>query len=427
MTKGLAVVQVRVGRSLVVLLLLLSILFVGRLTNGHSATTSPAPLLKRGQPVDWWFVFKFNSAVFPGCGGNATRHCLFGGEVQPYRQFGQQFVYASSDDPSLKQGSDCTGDTVSDPVGATFDEIYNGSFYYIVWNDQFYDDPQIAGCSKSCGSPWGHSKGLLAWNDDGEGMVLQVTTPSWPGAGSKRFPRTSDGNTLGCTADDNVEASQHFFAVRLSEGDLISVLTALQNASVVTDTSQPQIVRSGGPKDVQQLVQQLGVRSQSDSPTKVRLSTGVQLISKPSALHVPPWQLVSAELDGTSLRTATWWTTPKIPSTTSSSSVGCWNASLGTPGPVTIAITGQWSGKPFGLTGGVGGAYNHAKIGVSTSGSHNYSIFGDMNQQGSLSQPKCSSSQNGRGGLFYVIDNTKLSDALKNLLKGDSSPPNGRQ
>ncbi len=230
MTSALAIAQERIGRSLVVLLLLLSILFAGRLTNGHSATTPPVPLLKKGQPVDWWFVFKFNSAVFPGCGGNAVRHCLFGGEIQPYTQFGQQFAYASSDDPSLKQGRDCAGDTISDPVGATFDEVYNGSFYYVVWNDQFYDDPQIAGCSHSCAAPWAHSKGLLAWNDDGEGMVLQVTTPSWPGAGSKGFPRAADGNTLGCTADDNVKASQHFFAVKLSKGDLISVLTALLRA-----------------------------------------------------------------------------------------------------------------------------------------------------------------------------------------------------
>jgi len=51
--------------------------------------------------------------------------------------------------------------------------------------------------------------------------------------------------------------------------------------------------------------------------------------------------------------------------------------------------------------GGAGPNFNHAKIGVSISGNHNYAIFGDMNQQGSLST-NCKSSQNGRGGLFYV-------------------------
>ena len=47
-----------------------------------SAPSAPAPLLSAGHPVDWWFVFKFNSANFPGCGGTAARSCPFGGEVQ---------------------------------------------------------------------------------------------------------------------------------------------------------------------------------------------------------------------------------------------------------------------------------------------------------------------------------------------------------
>src|SRR6266704_2748247 len=59
-----------------------------------SAQGFPAPLLAKQHPVDWWFVFKFNSATFPGC-GMTTRTCLFGGDVQTYRNFSQQFVYAS--------------------------------------------------------------------------------------------------------------------------------------------------------------------------------------------------------------------------------------------------------------------------------------------------------------------------------------------
>ena len=45
-------------------------------------------------------------------------------------------------------------------------------------------------------------------------------------------------------------------------------------------------------------------------------------------------------------------------------------------------------------------ALQNAKIGVSTAGSHHYAIFGDMNQQGTLSGKNCSSGQNCRGGLF---------------------------
>jgi len=386
------------------------------------STAAPVPLLEKGHPVEWWFVFKFNSAAFPGCAGGATRACVFGGEVQDYKWFGQQYVYASSENPSLQQGSDCAGDTTADPIGATFDQVYDNSFYYVIWNDQFYDDPAIKGCTKACGAPWGHSKGMLAWNVAGEGFVLQVTTPSWPAAGNKKFPRKTDGNTLGCVKDDNVEVSQHFFALRLTKDDLVKVLMALQSASVVTDPKNPQVVNNGGPADVQKLVQNLGIKSKSLTQTKAELSSGVELISKPSGLHVPPWQLVSAVLGGVSLRASTWWAKPKIYTTTPSTDITCWNDSLGKPGAVEIATTGSWAGKEFGLTGGAGPNFNHAKVGVSTAGNEHYSIFGDMNQQGSASGQKCSSSQNGRGGLFYVLDNAELHDSLKNLLNGGAAP-----
>lgn len=385
--------------------------------------SAPAPLLKEGKPVDWWFAFKFNTKSFMGCGSGQgeQRECLFGGEVQNYA-FSQQFVYASSDRETLEKGTGCVGGTKTDPVGATFDQVYSGSYYYVIWNDQFYDDPSIAGCSTSCSSPWGHSKGMLAWNENGEGFVLQVTTPSWPAAGSKLFPRKTDGNTLGCVKDDDVKVSQHFFSLKLTKSDLINVLNALKNASVVTDPTNQQLVNNGGPKDVQALVNSLGKKSKSKSILKVQLSSGVGLISKPSALHVPPWQLVSSELGGVALRAATWWANPQIYSTTASTPITCWDTSLEKPGPVAIAISGEWDGTLFGLKGGPGPDFNHAKIGVSTSGENHFAIFGDMNQQGTLSGTNCGSSQNGRGGLFYVIDNKVLSGEIANLIQGDTAP-----
>lgn len=409
-----------------VIVLVLFIILPGSSHNaGYAAPSSgaPVPLLSAGHPVDWWFVFKFNSKVFPGCGGSATRTCPFGGSVQNYKApFGQQFAYASSESPSLQKGISCAGDTTADPIGATFDEVYRSAFHFVVWNDQFYDDPIIEGCKKECGAPWGHSKGMVIWNDAGEGFVLQVTTPSWPAAGSMKSPRKADGNTLGCVKDDNVEVSQHFFSLKLTKQDLVTVLTALHNASVVTDSTNPQIVNNGGPPEVQTLVQNLGTESDGESITKNTLSTGVVLISKPSGLHVPPWQMVSAILGGVSLRTATWWRKPMIYTTTASTTIACWNDSLGKAGAVEIATTGQWGGKKFGLRGGPGPNFNHAKLGVSISGDEHYSIFGDMNQQGTASGPNCASSQNGRGGLFYVVDNTDLSSSLRDLITGDTAP-----
>src|SRR5215813_12890497 len=209
---------------------------------------------------------------------------------------------------------------------------------------------------------------MLAWNDSGNGFVMQVTTPSWPAAGSKKNPRANDGNTLGCVDDDNVLVSQHFFALKLNKQDLLDVLQALQNASVVTDPENLQIVSNGGPTEVQDLVKSLGVKSKSTDILQFTLSSGVKLISKPSKLNVPPWQMVSAILGGVSLRSATWWANPKIDTTTSATSISCWDGSLSAPGPVEIATTGHWAGKEIGLKGGPGTNSNHAKLGVSKSG-----------------------------------------------------------
>ena len=391
-----------------------------------SVSSAPTPLLEKGHPVDWWFVFKFNAHAFPGCSEGDTRACAFGGDVRPYA-IGQQFVYASSEASRLKKGVGCLGDTETDPVGATFDEIYNGSFYYVIWNDQFYDDPQITGCGKSCASPWGHSKGMLVWNNAGDGLVMQVTTPSWPAAGSSLFPRQSDGNTLGCVKDDNVKVSQHFFALKLTKSDLLKVLEAMRDASVVTDPRNPQIVHNGGPTDVQVLVRKLGTKSHSTSVLEAELSDGVRLIAKPSRLHVPPWQLVSAELGGVALRTATWWAYPRISSTTGSTSIKCWRSDLPKAGAVEIATSGSWQGQTFGLKGGPGPNFNHAKIGVTISGVDPLAIFGDLNQQGALSGKNCGSSQNGRGGLFYVIRDKVLADSLAHLIDGETAPVSGAQ
>jgi hypothetical protein len=52
---------------------------------------------------------------------------------------------------------------------------------------------------------------------------------------------------------------------------------------------------------------------------------------------------------------------------------------------------------------------------------HHYAIFGDMNQQGAISG-NCKSSQNGRGGLFFVVDDPDLAKSLSDLISGDSAP-----
>ena len=398
---------------------------------------APTPLAGPGKPVDWLFVFKFNSATYPDqvCNGGDPKEDspgVFGGTVKPYKkgEHSQQYAFATSKNPTLVRGDGCVGATLNDPLGATFAQVYNNpGYFYVLWNDQFYGNPIS---SKS--GPAGHSKGMVVWNAEGNGFVMQVSTPSWPGAGSKTHPRLHDGNTLGCINDDDVEVSQHFFVLKITKPDLITILEGLANASVVTAVDRPVIVQSGGPDEVQKIVKTLGPESESTHCTMTKLSTGVQFISKPSKMPAPPWQLVSGKLDGLPLRVASWWTDPMIYSTNANTKIEGWPVSISNPGPVAIATSGTWDGKQIGLAGGEGPNFNHAKIGVSTDKTKPFCIFGDLNQQGALrtgyahpGQPM-TSSQNGRGGTFYVLENQKLFDSLTDLLKGSTAPedhPNG--
>ena len=127
--------------------------------------------------------------------------------------------------------------------------------------------------------------------------------------------------------------------------------------------------------------------------------------------------MVSATLGGIPLRTTTWWADPTIGTTTGTTPVRCWQGDLHVPGPVAIATTGVWGGTVMGLKGGS----NHAKIGVSTDPTQPYAIFGDLNQQGTVSGT-CTSSQNGRGGTFYVVTEKVLVDGLTDLIKGETAP-----
>lgn len=398
----------------------------------------PTPLAGKNQPVDWFFAFKFNSASFPGC--NDHGHVpkvgtkgIFGGKVEPYpRGHSQRYVFATNRKPTLVEGKGCLGATLDDPVGATFGQVYlHDRFNYLIWNDQFYSDPKEF--PKFVSAPWGHSKGMLAWNEDGDGFVMQVTTPSWPASGSRRHPRETDGNTLGCIRDDNIEVSQHFFCLKINGSDLAIILKALKNASVQTKPNVPQVAKIGGPNKIVRLADKVGQLSSSRAFTMNTLSTGIRLLSKPSGLAAPPWQLVSAKLGGIPIRVASWWTSPAIYSTTRKSKISCWPSSFGKPGPVEIGLTGNWKGETLGFHGSPMPSGNHAKIGVSTDARRPYSIFGDMNQEGTLTPmldpkdknatiPTCKISQNPRGGLFYVVNNKKLFKSMSSLLKGQTAP-----
>lgn len=380
------------------------------------------PLLdSKGDPVDWWFTFRFNAATYPGVAKDERGHALFGGRPNDYpRGFCLQYAYASSNSPALQfGGANYLGTTLDDPLGATFNQVYNGKCNYVLWNDQFYGSP-----IRSENSPWGHSKGMLAWDGNGDGFVLQVSTPSWPASGNVNHPRLNDGNTLGCVTDDDIKVSQHFFCLRVNEADVKNILYGLYNANIVTHHTPPLINTDAGcPASLRAYVKALGAEAKSTEVFNTTLSTGVALISKPSSLHVPPWQMVSSLMGGIPLRVASWWETPTIPSTAAGEKIQAWDPSLKTPpGAVEIATTGTWGGRSIGLAGGDNPDRNHAKIGISLDSDEPYCIFGDMNQQGTLTGPNFASSQNGRGGLFYAVRHPELHTSVASLLAGETAP-----
>ena len=411
-----------------------------------TALPAPMPLAGPNQPVDWMFAYKFNDGSFPGWDNGEIPPYgtpgIFGGTVDDYPEgLSQQYVFATSISPALVKGKGPIGATLTDPLGATFAQVYhNPGYHYILWNDQFYNNP-----IETKGAPGGHSKGMAAWNEDGEGFVLQVSTPSWPASGCHTYSRNSqktidavknkqkdskgklielDYNTLGCIDDDDVEVAQHFFCLKLTKDDLVNVLKGLINASVVTDPTKPPLCNNGGPSDVQSLVKQMGKVSNSKTVFTAKLSSGVQLISKPSSMAVPPWQMISAQLNSLSLRVVSWWASPNIYSTKAGEVPGCWGPGLGTPGDVDIALTGSWAGVTVDLIGDNGKNSNHAKIGISKDATKHICIFGDENQQGALRKgyasptQECSSSQNGRGGTYYVVNNAGLFKSLTQLFAG---------
>lgn len=377
----------------------------------------PTPLLDSTHPVDWFFAYKFNGNSYRTDGQQTA--CAFGGKVNKEKS-SQKFVIASVGAPALADGVGLIGTSTSDPVGATFAEIYESDLSFIVWNDQFYGDPRLS-CGAKCDGRWGHSKGILAWDQAGNGLIVQVSTPDWPGAGNKAVPRPREGNTLGCEQlTNNMLYGQHFFALKLSPADTGLVLDALVHSSVVTDPKNSQIARIGGPPELVAKASELGKIVQAADFTDVTLSSGVRLISKASDLWVPPWQLISARLGGVPLRTATWRAYPPIPTTTADTKITCWRPSLGNSGAVEIATSGTWEGKTMSMSVGA----SHAKLGVSLDPSHPFTIFGDMNQQGALTGTgtQCNSSQNGRGGMFFVLTDPELYASMRQLLTGGTAP-----
>jgi len=103
--------------------------------------------------------------------------------------------------------------------------------------------------------------------------------------------------------------------------------------------------------------------------------------------------------------------------------MGCGDAALDEPGAVAIATAGQWMGWPSALPVAAARAsitqrLGRRKPGHTTTRSSVIRISrGALSEKNTRQGHKCSSSRNGWRGLFYVIDDKPLSNAVKELIE----------
>jgi hypothetical protein len=86
------------------------------------------------------------------------------------------------------------------------------------------------------------------------------------------------------------------------------------------------------------------------------------------------------------------------------------------PGASEIATSGEDDHPLVSKAGS-----NHGKIGVSIERKALLDLWGHESA-GSVTG-SCDSSQNGRGGLFFVVEDKVLTTDLTNLIGGDTAPP----
>ncbi len=118
-------------------------------------------------------------------------------------------------------------------------------------------------------------------------------------------PRKTDGNTLGCVTDNDVLSQPAFFRAETQQGRCCRCTEGSGECECgngpdkTSNREQRRTSRHSGSWCVA-----LEKYPGAQTATMARLSSGVVLISKPSDLNVPPWQMVSALLSGEPLRVA---------------------------------------------------------------------------------------------------------------------------
>ena len=407
------------------------------------------PLDPNGNPVDWWLALKLPTSAFPqgGCCENAA--CPSSSKTSA----GLCYLYADANNPQFTFRT-CLGQPgQSDPLSNTLNQVWllNG-IQFQLWNDQWGDgqmhDPNNK--SQGCNAPGAHSKGALAYDTDGNGWYLNLSTPYFPDMSA-----LPPDNSLGCQIDNNLLLAQHFFCFSLDQQNFEALAAAMTVPNfcalcVPSDSCQSVDVATTLGQDISLAFAHDSGDGSTDNVTVTLQTRGgmpITAVLKGDTSNTSPWSLVATAL-GTDLTVVNYWLSePTLPTLCAGdvwdgSCIGSGNTINGSSlyfNDYNVENVLQLTASPSNVTGLPGGneiswsateSENHMKWGISTPRTTSITnpylcVFGSMNQEGSAGRnacgSSCSSGENGRGGDFFAFSNQALWTSLRNLISKVSS------
>jgi len=300
-----------------------------------------------------------------------------------------------------------------------------------------------------CSSPYGHSKGALAYEESGTGFFLQGTTPNWPDPSQK-----STYTPLGCQLDSNTDLSQSFLGLTL-DADTFSEMAPYIEAARLCSTGTTSC-RNGSAghmidfnctseqtraEDWSILDTAFSGTSTSDMHSSTYSGTtsgGVdfKLIAKAEADAIPPWLLVASEL-GVDLGVSSWldfnygfaslcsgddYSSATNQMCLVSDDLGIsLNENGGAVQSVENALAASFEINGVDLAWALWGEFtsiaSHAKFAIASEFDNPWFVSGDENNQGWSCSTSCSGSQSGRGGLFFALNNSEVHASIYDMLK----------
>ena len=398
-----------------------------------ASSSSVVPIDWNGNPVDWWIAIKLPADLL----NNSCPSPICTGSTYPDSYSGLACLYADANTPAFVYKT-CLGQG-NDALSNTLNQIWDGSSgsspYFQIWNDQFNVGMHSPDKSQGCEAPGAHSKGALAYDDDGNGWYLSATTPAFPDIST-----TPPENALGCQSDNNLKLAQQFFCFSLGSSDfqkLASTMNVCRFCARCDPASSCQNLDSSDLGTTLATAFDYDNNKGSSDCLYANISTfgvdgatplAITAVMKGNQALVSPWSLVATVLQTDLSVVSFWLASPLLPTICAGDiwSDNCLRASINGS---TLALNDYSvenimkltaSGVSFNATEG----QNHMKWGVGTphdGSSSSWVIFGSMNQQGSAGDNACDSgcapgAQNGRGGDFFAFANATLWKSLTQMV-----------